>query len=176
MDIRPAGAADMPEIQAIYAHHVLHGSGTFEEVPPSVEEVRERFAAITGRGWPALVAADATGVIGYAYFSQLRDRSAYRYTVEDSIYVRDDVRGQGVGKALVARLLAEAESAGFRQMIAVIGDSENTGSIGVHASLGFKQVGVLRASGLKFGRWVDTVYMQRALGRGDADVPGEGRS
>ena len=171
MDIRPASAADMPEIQAIYAHHVLHGAGTFEEVPPSVEEMRDRLAAITGRGWPALVAADATGVIGYAYFSQLRDRSAYRYTVEDSIYVRDDVRGQGVGKALVARLLTEAEAAGFRQMIAVIGDSENTGSIGVHASLGFKQVGVLRASGLKFGRWLDTVYMQRALGRGDADVP-----
>jgi L-amino acid N-acyltransferase YncA len=172
MDIRPLAATDMPEVQAIYAHHVLHGSGTFEEVPPSVEEVRERFEGITGRGGSALVAVDDTGVLGYAYFSQLRDRSAYRYTVEDSIYVRDDVRGQGVGKALVARLLHEAEAAGFRQMIAVIGDSENIGSIGVHASLGFKQVGVLRASGLKFGRWVDTVYMQRALGRGDADVPG----
>ncbi len=171
MDIRPASDADIPEIQAIYAHHVLHGSGTFEEVPPSVEEMRARFAAITSRGWPALVSADATGVLGYAYFSQLRDRSAYRYCAEDSIYVRDDVRGQGVGKALVARLLHEAEAAGFRQMIAVIGDSENIGSIGVHASLGFKQVGVLRASGLKFGRWVDTVYMQRPLGRGDADVP-----
>ena len=174
MDIRPVEAADIPEIQAIYAHHVLHGSGTFEEVPPSVEEVRERFAAITGRGWSALAAVDETGVLGYAYFSQLRDRSAYRYTAEDSIYVRDDVRGQGVGKSLVARLLHEAGAAGFRQMIAVIGDSENIGSIGVHASLGFKQVGVLRASGLKFGRWVDTVYMQRALGLGDADVPGGG--
>ena len=171
MDIRPVEAAYIPEIQAIYAHHVLHGSGTFEEVPPSVEEVRQRFAAITGRGWSVLAAVDETGVLGYAYFSQLRDRSAYRYTAEDSIYVRDDVRGQGVGKALVARVLQEAEAAGFRQMIAVIGDSENIGSIGVHASLGFKQVGVLRASGLKFGRWVDTVYMQRALGRGDADLP-----
>ncbi len=171
MDIRLVEAADIPEIQAIYAHHVLNGSGTFEEVPPSVEEIRERFAGITGRGWPALAAVDETGVLGYAYFSQLRDRSAYRYTAEDSIYVRDDVRGQGVGKALVARVLHEAEAAGFRQMIAVIGDSENIGSIGVHASLGFKQVGVLRASGLKFGRWVDTVYMQRALGRGDADLP-----
>lgn len=171
MDIRHAAPADLPEIQAIYAHHVLHGSGTFEEVPPSLEDMQDRFAAITTRGWPALVAADATGVLGYAYFSQIRDRSAYRYCVEDSIYVRDDVRGQGVGKALVARLLHEAEAAGFRQMIAVIGDSENIGSIGVHASLGFKQVGVLRASGLKFGRWVDTVYMQRPLGRGDADVP-----
>ena len=172
MDIRPAASADIPEIQAIYAYHVLHGSGTFEEVPPSVEELRERFAAVVGRGWSYLVAADATGVLGYAYFTQLRDRSAYRFTAEDSIYVREDVRGQGVGKALVARLLADAEAAGFRQMIAVIGDSENIGSIGVHTSLGFKQVGLLRASGLKFGRWVDTVYMQRPLGRGDVDVPG----
>ncbi|MGI4945477.1 MAG: GNAT family N-acetyltransferase [Janthinobacterium lividum] len=171
MDIRPVEAAYIPEIQAIYAHHVLNGSGTFEEVPPSVEEIQQRFAAITGRGWSALAAVDETGVLGYAYFSQLRDRSAYRYTAEDSIYVRDDVRGQGVGKALVARVLHEAEAVGFRQMIAVIGDSENIGSIGVHASLGFKQVGVLRASGLKFGRWVDTVYMQRALGRGDTDLP-----
>ena len=172
MDIRPAASADIPEIQAIYAHHVLHGSGTFEEVPPSVEELQERFVAVAGRGWSYLVATDATGVLGYAYFTQLRDRSAYRFTAENSIYVREDVRGQGVGKSLVARLLADAETAGFRQMIAVIGDSENIGSIGVHTSLGFKQVGLLRASGLKFGRWVDTVYMQRALGRGDVDVPG----
>ena len=132
----------------------------------------EILAAVAGRGWSYLVATDATGVLGYAYFTQLRDRSAYRFTAENSIYVREDVRGQGVGKLLVARLLADAETAGFRQMIAVIGDSENIGSIGVHTSLGFKQVGLLRASGLKFGRWVDTVYMQRALGRGDVDVPG----
>ncbi len=171
MNIQPAAASDIPEIQAIYAHHVLHGSGTFEEVPPSVEEVQQRFSAVVGRGWSFLVATDATGVLGYAYYAQLRERSAYRYTAETSIYVRDDVRGQGVGKALVGRLLADADAAGFRQMIAVIGDSENTASIGVHASLGFQRVGLLRASGLKFGRWVDTVYMQRALGRGDADVP-----
>jgi phosphinothricin acetyltransferase len=117
------------------------------------------------------VASDATGVLGYAYFAQLRDRSAYRYTAEDSIYVRDDVRGQGVGKALVAQLLDQAEAQGFRQMIAVIGDSDNVGSIGMHASLGFQRTGLLRATGLKFGRWVDTVYMQRPLGRGDQDVP-----
>ena len=172
MQIRPAEPADIPEIQSIYAHHVLHGAGTFEEVPPSVEEMRIRYAAIVDRGWSYLVTADATGVVGYAYFAQLRDRSAYRFTAETSIYVREDVRGQGVGKALVARLLEEAEAAGFRQMIAVIGDSENVGSIGVHASLGFHKCGLLRASGLKFGRWLDTVYMQRPLGRGDADVPG----
>ena len=117
------------------------------------------------------MATDETGVVGYAYFTQLRDRSAYRYSAEDSIYVRDDVRGQGVGKALVARLLQDADRVGFRQMFAVIGDFDNVGSIGVHASLGFQRVGVLRACGFKFGRWVDAVYMQRALGRGDTDIP-----
>ena len=171
MKIRPATTDDVPEIQSIYAHHVLHGAGTFEEVPPALEEVRRRFDGIVGHGWSYLVAADETGVLGYAYFSQLRDRSAYRFTAEDSIYVRDDVRGQGVGKALVGQLLDEATAQGFRQMIAVIGDSDNVGSIGMHASLGFQRVGLLRASGLKFGHWIDTVYMQRALGRGDHDVP-----
>ena len=173
MDIRAARPDDVPEIQAIYAHHVLHGAGTFDEAPPSIEEVRARFDAVIARGWTWLVATDETGVLGYAYFNQIRDRSAYRYTAEDSIYVREDVRGQGVGKALVARVLEEAERAGFRQMVAVIGDSENVGSIGMHASLGFQRVGILRASGLKFGRWVDTVYMQRALGHGDASLPDE---
>lgn len=171
MDIRPAQVADLPEIQAIYAHHVLHGAGTFEEIPPALEEVERRYAGIVGRGWSYLVATDATGVVGYAYYSQMRDRSAYRHTVENSIYVRDDVRGQGVGKALVSQLLDEAAAHGFRQMVAVIGDSENVGSIGVHASLGFQRVGLLRATGLKFSRWVDTVLMQRALGRGDQDIP-----
>lgn len=171
MEIRAALPADLPEIQAIYAHHVLHGAGTFEEVPPSIEEFTGRFDAVTSRGWSYLVATDATGVLGFAYYAQFRDRSAYRFCAEDSIYVRNDVRGQGVGKSLVSRLVADAEAAGFRQMIAVIGDSENVGSIGVHSSLGFQKVGVLRASGLKFGRWVDTVYMQRPLGRGEAPLP-----
>ena len=167
MDIRRTIETDLPEIQAIYAHHVLNGTGTFEEIPPSLEEVTARFAANARSGWGWLTATDATGVLGYAYYAQIRDRSAYRYTAEDSIYVREDVRGQGVGKALVARLLAEAEAAGFRQMVAVIGDSENVGSVGMHASLGFHHVGTLRAVGLKFGRWLDTVYMQRPLGAGD---------
>ncbi len=171
MSIRPAASTDIPEIQAIYAHHVLHGAGTFEEIPPSVEEMQGRYHVIADQGWSFLVTADATGVLGYAYFTQMRDRSAYRYTAENSIYVREDVRGQGVGKALVQQLLSDAAAAGFRQMIAVIGDSENVGSIGVHASLGFQRAGLLRASGFKFGRWVDTVYMQRALGRGDTDIP-----
>jgi phosphinothricin acetyltransferase len=171
MEIRAATEADIPDIQSIYAHHVLHGAGTFEEAPPSVEELAARFAKVRGHGWSWLVAADATGVLGYAYYTQFRDRSAYRYCVEDSVYVREDVRGQGVGKALVARLIDDATEHGMRQMIAVIGDSENVGSIGVHASLGFQMVGTLRSAGVKFGRWVDVVSMQRPLGRGDADVP-----
>ena len=171
MEIRAATAADLPEVQAIYAHHVMHGAGPFEETPPSIEEMTARHTAITSKGWSYIVAADATGILGYAYYTQLRDRSAYRYCAEDSIYVRNDVRGQGVGKALVQQLLHEAERAGFRQMVAVIGDSDNVGSIGMHATLGFQRVGVLRACGLKFGRWVDAVYMQRALGRGDSDTP-----
>ncbi len=171
MEIRPAALADLPEIQSIYAYHVLHGAGTFEEVPPSLEEVEERFRDIVGRGWAYLVATDATGVLGYAYFSQMRDRSAYRYTAENSIYVRDDVRGQGVGKALVGQLLETAAAMGFRQMIAVIGDSENTGSVGVHASLGFQMVGTMRAVGLKFGRWLDVVLMDKAVGAADTTAP-----
>ncbi len=171
MNIRLATAADLPDIQAIYAHHVLHGTGTFEEIPPSLEEITGRFERGAQHGWAWLAAADSTGVLGYAYYAQIRDRTAYRYTAEDSIYVREDVRGQGVGKALVARLLLEAERVGFRQMIAVIGDSENVGSVGMHASLGFHHVGTLRAVGLKFGRWLDTVYMQRSLGIGDETLP-----
>jgi L-amino acid N-acyltransferase YncA len=171
MEIREATEADIADIQSIYAHHVLTGAGTFEEAPPSVEEMAGRFARVLAHGWSWLVATDATGVLGFAYYTQFRDRSAYRYCAEDSVYVRDDVRGQGVGKALVARLIEIATARGMRQMIAVIGDSENTGSIGVHASLGFHMIGTLRAVGVKFGQWVDVVSMQRPLGRGDADVP-----
>ena len=171
MDIRDAAEADIPAIQAIYAHHVLTGTGTFDEKPPSAEELMDKFRNVVAHGWCWLVATDATGVLGYGYYTQFRDRSAYRYCVEDSIYVRDDVRGQGVGKALVSALIEHATAHGMRQMIAVIGDSENVGSIGVHASLGFHMVGTLRAVGVKFGRWVDVVSMQRALGRGDANVP-----
>jgi phosphinothricin acetyltransferase len=171
MQIRTATEADIPEIQSIYAHHVLTGAGTFEEVPPPVEEMAERVAEVLQRGWSWLVATDATGVLGYAYYTQFRDRSAYRFCAEDSVYVREDVRGQGVGKALVARLIDDATGAGMRQMIAVIGDSENTGSIGVHASLGFQMIGTMRAAGIKFGRWLDVVTMQRSLGKGDADIP-----
>lgn len=166
MLLRHADRSDIPAIQSIYAHHVLTGTGTFEEIPPSVEAMADRFAATEAQGYRWIVAADATGVLGYAGYARFRDRSGYRFAAEDSIYVRDDVRGQGLGKALVARVILEAAGHGFTQMIAVIGDSENAGSIGVHASLGFRQVGVLRAVGFKFGRWLDAVYMQRALDPG----------
>jgi L-amino acid N-acyltransferase YncA len=171
MDIRDAREADVPDMQAIYAYHVLHGAGTFEEEPPPVEEMAARFHEVVDRGYVWLVASDATGILGYGYYSPFRERSGYRFTVEDSIYVREDVRGQGVGKALVARLIELATAAGLRQMIAVIGDSENVASIGVHASLGFHMVGTMKSTGIKFGRWVDVVSMQRALGKGDANLP-----
>lgn len=162
MLIRRAAMDDLPEIQAIYAYHVLHGTGSFEEDPPSVEDMTDRFEAVCQRGaW--LVATDPTGVLGFSYYTQYKSRSAYRFCAEDSVYVREDVRGQGVGKALVSALFPLAASQGFRQMIAVIGDSANAGSIGVHASLGFRQVGLLRNVGFKFGCWLDVVLMQRAL-------------
>ena len=171
MLIRDAAPADVPAITAIYAHHVLVGTGTFEEEPPPETDMAARIDRVQAAGWAWLVAEVEGTVIGYAYFNQFRDRSAYRFSAENSIYVRDDVRGQGVGKALVEVLLARATECGFRQMLAVIGDSENVGSIGLHVSLGFRQAGVLKAAGLKFGRWVDVVFMQRALGEGDRSSP-----
>jgi len=171
MEVRPATTADLAEIQSIYAYHVLNGTGTFEEIPPSVEEIGVRFEKVVSHSGSWLVATDATGVLGFAYYARFRDRSAYRYCVEDSVYVREDVRGQGVGKALVERLIQDAVAAGMRQMIAVIGDAENVGSVGVHVSLGFHKIGTMRAVGIKFGRWLDVVTMQRSLGRGDSDLP-----
>lgn len=171
MIIRDAGAGDLPAITAIYAHHVLHGTGTFEEEPPGEAEIAARMAKVQEAGCAWLVAENEGEIVGYGYFAQIRDRSAYRYTAEDSIYVRDDVRGMGVGKALVQALLHRAAERGFRQMIAVIGDSDNVGSIGLHASLGFRNVGVMKAVGLKFGQWVDVVTMQRALGDAERTLP-----
>ncbi|MBR0651837.1 N-acetyltransferase [Roseomonas terrae] len=169
--LRDATSADIPAIAAIYAHHVLHGTGTFEEVPPDDAEMADRIAKVQAAGCACLVAEQDGLVLGFGYFAPFRGRAAYRFTAEDSIYVRDDIRGQGVGKALVAELLARAEAMGIRQMVAVIGDSENVGSIGLHVSLGFRQVGVLKAVGMKFGRWVDVVQMQKALGEGDRTLP-----
>lgn len=170
--VRDAAAADLPAVTAIYAHHVLHGTGTFEEEPPAEAEMGARMAKVQDGGCAWLVAEDEAGrVLGFGYFAPFRPRSAYRFTAEDSVYVRDDIRGQGVGKALVAELLVRAEAKGIRQMVAVIGDSENVGSIGLHVSLGFRQVGVLKAVGMKFGRWVDVVQMQKALGEGERTLP-----
>ena len=171
MNLRDATAADLAAITAIYAHHVAHGTGTFEEAAPDAAEMGARIARVQRQGCAWLVTENAGQVTGFGYYAAYRDRSAYRFTAEDSIYVRDDVRGQGVGKALVAALLDHAARRGFRQMIAVIGDSENVGSIGLHLSLGFRQVGVMRAVGLKFGRWVDVVTMQRPLGEADRSLP-----
>ena len=174
MPISDAGPADLPAITAIYAHHVLHGTGTFEEEPPAEAEMAERIARVQEGGWAWLVAEQDGEILGFAYLSQFRPLSAYRFAGEDSVYVRNDIRGQGVGKALVAALLERAEAAGFRQIFAVIGDSENVGSIGLHISLGFRQVGVMRSAGVKFGRWLDVVIMQRAVGTGDRDLPPPG--
>ena len=171
MIIRDAEAGDLPAITAIYAHHVLHGTGTFEEEPPDEAELAARMAKVQAAGCAWMVAENDGEIVGYGYFAQIRDRSAYRYTAEDSIYVRDDVRGMGVGKALVQELLQRAKDRGFRQMIAVIGDSDNVGSIGLHASLGFRNVGVMKAVGMKFGQWVDVVYMQRPLGEAERTLP-----
>lgn len=171
MAIREATEADLPAITAIYAHHVLHGTGTFEEDPPGREEMAERLAKVRKADCAWLVSEDDSGITGFAYFAPFRDRSAYRFCAENSVYVREGVRGQGVGKALVAELLTRAEARGFRQMIAVIGDSENAGSIGLHASLGFRRAGLMHAVGLKFGRWVDVVFMQKSLGEGDRNLP-----
>lgn len=171
MIIRDATPDDLPAITSIYGHHVLTGTGTFEESPPDITEMAARLAKIQDAGCAWLVAENEGAIVGYGYFSQLRDRSAYRFTAEDSIYVRDDVRGMGVGKALVQALLERATARGFRQMIAVIGDSDNVGSIGLHSALGFRQVGTMKAVGLKFGQWVDVVTMQRALGEGERTLP-----
>lgn len=171
MNLRDATADDLPAITAIYAHHVLRGTGTFEEEPPSEIEMAARMAKVQAARCAWLVAETDGRVQGFAYYAQYRDRSAYRFAAENSVYVRDDVRGQGVGKALAAALVESAARRGFRQMIAVIGDSENVGSIGLHLSVGFRQVGVLRAAGMKFGRWVDVVLMQRPLGEADRSLP-----
>jgi len=161
----------MPAIHEIYAHHVLHGLASFEEVPPAREEMRRRFDDVVSRGQPYL-AADFGGVlVGYGYCAPYRSRSAYRYSLEDSVYVRHGSEGRGVGSALLGALIAGCEELGHRSLIAVIGDSANAASINLHASFGFVRVGTLRSAGFKFGRWVDSVLMQRPLGPGDATPP-----
>lgn len=172
-NLRPAAAADLPAIHAIYARHVLHGLASFEEVPPSLEEMRRRWHEVTARGLPYLVACEGGEVLGYGYCTPYRPRSAYRFTLEDSIYVREGMGRKGIGRALLSELVVRCEALGYRQMIAVIGHSANAGSIRLHAALGFLHAGTLRSSGYKFGRWVDSVLMQRPLGRGDGIPPRE---
>ena len=169
--MRPASERDLPAIHSIYAPHVLQGLASFEETPPPVEELGRRFRDVTGRGLPYLVAESGGVVAGYGYCSPYRARSAYRYALEDSVYVRHDMTGRGIGKRLLDELVQRCEALGYRQLIAVIGDSANAASIGVHAACGFLRVGTLRSVGFKFGRWVDSVYMQRPLGAGDASRP-----
>jgi L-amino acid N-acyltransferase YncA len=172
MQIRDATPADIAATQAIYAHHVLHGLGTFETAPPGVEEMQRRYAQITGDGFPYLVAEEPGRLLGYAYANHFRTRAAYRNTVEDSIYIAADAMGRGVGTRLLNALIERCTALGLRQMLAVIGDSANAGSIGVHRGCGFEHTGVMKAVGRKFDRWVDVVIMQRALGAGSDTPPG----
>lgn len=170
--LRPAAERDLPQITEIYAHHVLTGTASFEEVPPDLAEMTARRAAILDHGLPYLVATTGERVLGYAYAGPYRSRPAYRYTLEDSIYLRPEASHQGLGAVLLGQLLDEAAKLGYRQMIAIIGDSDNQASIALHRKLGFQMTGVLRAVGWKFGRWVDSVLMQRALGPGENLAPG----
>lgn len=171
MQIRPARLEDCSEIAAIYAHHVLHGTASYETAPPDNAEMARRMERVLGCGWPWLVAEGAGGdLLGYAYASQFRDRAAYRFVCEDSIYIRDDARGQGAGSALLAALIEACTALGFRQMVAVIGGAEPA-SEALHARLGFAPAGRLSGIGRKQGRWLDTLYMQRALGPGSNEPP-----
>jgi L-amino acid N-acyltransferase YncA len=169
--IRTALPADLPTITEIYEHAVLYGTATFELIPPDLADMTRRFEALANGGFPYLVAAQDGCPVGYAYAGPYRPRPAYRFTVENSIYLSPSVHRRGIGLRLLHRLIEECERRGYRQMIAVIGDSANAGSIGVHAACGFQMIGTHPNVGLKFGRWLDTVMMQRALGAGATTVP-----
>ncbi len=173
MRVRDAAPADAPALAAIYGHHVLNGVGTFEETPPTAEEMVRRLGAVCALGLPYLVAVgpEVEEILGFAYASAFRPRAAYRYTAEDSVYVAPGQQGRGVGRALVSAVVARCEALGLRQLIAVIGGSENDASIGLHRSLGFEMKGVMPAVGFKHGRWVDVVQMQKSLNAGAAAPP-----
>ena len=168
--LRAASVDDIPAIAAIYADHVRVGTGSFELEPPDEPEMHRRWGEIVACGLPYLVAVRNDAIVGYAYAGAYRPRPAYRFTVEDSIYVRADYAGQGIGRTLLEALIAACERAGARQMIAVIGDVANVGSIRLHATAGFSHAGLLTSVGWKLGRWLDVVLMQRALGSGNAPV------
>jgi L-amino acid N-acyltransferase YncA len=173
LEIRPTVEADLPAVTEIYEHAVLHGTATFELIPPDLAEMTRRYRALTEGGYPYFVATLDGEVAGYAYAGAYRPRPAYRFTVENSIYLRPAIHRRGIGLRLLHRLIEECERRGYRQMIAVIGDSANAGSIGVHAACGFQMIGTHANVGLKFGRWLDTVMMQRPLGAGATTVPAD---
>jgi phosphinothricin acetyltransferase len=173
--LREADPRDVTRIAAIYAHHVLTGLASFEVEPPDETEIARRLAEVRARGLPYLVAEAGARVLGYAYAAPYRARPAYRYTLEDSVYVDPDCAGRGVGRRLLERLVADCAARGYRQLVAVIGDSGNRPSIALHEACGFARVGLLPAVGFKFGRWIDSVLMQRALGEGDRAPPGKER-
>ena len=173
LDIRPAEEADLSAITDIYEHAVRHGTATFELVPPDVAEMTYRYRGLIDGGFPYFIATVDGSVAGYAYAGAYRPRPAYRFTVENSIYLRPSSHRRGIGLQLLQRLILECEARGYRQMIAVIGDSANAGSIGVHTKTGFTLIGTHPNVGFKFGRWLDTVMMQRSLGEGASTVPGE---
>jgi len=169
--VRAATEADMTAVQAIYAHHVLHGLASFEEEPPTVDEMKARHASVLARVLPYLVAESERQILGYSYASPFRPRPGYRYTIEDSVYVREDAHGRGIGTALLGQLIPLCEAGPARQMLAIIGDSANTASIALHRRFGFEMIGTCKSVGFKLGHWVDTVYMQRALGQGNTSLP-----
>lgn len=169
--VRDAASADLPAIQRIYAHHVTHGTASFEEVAPDLAEMTRRYDEIVSRGLPFVVAESCGQVLGYAYAAHYRQRTAYRYTLEDSVYVAPDSMRWGVGRAALTEVIDRASGLGYRQIIAVIGDSANLPSIRLHEAVGFVRAGQLRAVGFKFGRWIDSVFMQRPLGAGDGTAP-----
>ncbi|HYF41937.1 MAG TPA: GNAT family N-acetyltransferase [Ramlibacter sp.] len=169
--IRPSQDADLPAITAIYEYHVLNGTGTFETTPPTQEDMAARRADVLAKGLPYLVAEQDGQVLGFAYCQWFKPRPAYRFSAEDSIYLHPDAAGKGLGRQLLGALAAQAEAAGIRKLIAVIGDSANAGSIGVHRSLGFTAVGSFKSCGWKFGRWLDIVLMEKTLGAGDTTPP-----
>ena len=171
--IRPSREQDIPAITAIYAHHVLHSTGTFETEAPGAGDMAARRADVLAKGLPYLVAEDSGTVVGFAYGNWFKPRPAYRYSVEDSIYLAPDLHRQGLGRALLTELLARCEAVGIRKVMAIIGDSANAGSIGVHLALGFEQVGKIDACGWKFGAWRDIVIMQKTLGLGNTHPPAE---
>jgi phosphinothricin acetyltransferase len=169
--IRASQDTDLAQIAAIYSHHVRNGTGTFEIDPPSVQDMTARRAEVLGRGLPWLVAEQDGAVVGFAYCNWFKPRPAYRFSAEDSVYIAPGAEHRGIGRALMVRLCDESERAGVRKLIAVIGDSGNLGSIGLHRSLGFEQVGILDGVGWKFDRWLDVVLMQRVLGDGASAAP-----